>query len=65
MYNREMIYFYIFTNGNQQVWTYRVKEIHSYTLKSIIDYVLGTPNVASTISDVNHIFNKYELTDHA
>ena len=61
----EMIDFYRFTNGNEQVWTYRVKETNDKTLKGRIDYVLGTPSLASAIFDVRHIFHKYELTYHA
>ena len=44
---------------------YRHKETHDKTLKGRIDYVLGTPSLASAISDVKHIFQEYELTDHA
>ena len=60
-----MIDFYRFTNGNEQIWTYRVKESHDQTIKSRIDYVLGTPSLSNAISDVKHIFHEYELTDHA
>ena len=60
-----IIDFYKFANGNKQVWTYRVKETHNKTLKGRADYVLGTPSLASGISDVKHIFHEYELTDHA
>ena len=63
--NEEMIDFYRFTNGNEQVWTYEVKETHNKTLKGRIHYVLGTPSLAFAISDVKHIFHEYELTDHA
>ena len=60
-----MIDFYRFTNGNEQIWTYRVKESHDQTLIGRIDYLLGTPSLSNAISDVKHIFNEYELTDHA
>ena len=43
----------------------RVKETHDKTLKGRIDYLLGTPTLASAISDVKHIFHGYELTDYA
>ena len=52
-----MIYFYRFTNGNEQIWTYMVKETHDKTLKARIDYVLGTPSLSSAISDIGHIFH--------
>ena len=54
--NEEMIDFYRFTNGNDKVWTYRVKETHDKTLKGRIDNILGTPSLPSAISDVKHIF---------
>ena len=60
-----MIDFYRFTNGNEQMWTYRVKESLDQTLKGRIDYVFGTPSLSNAISDVKHIFDEYELTDHA
>ena len=60
-----MLDFFRFTNGNEQIWTYKVKEKNDQTLKSRIDYVLGTPSLANAISDVKHIFHEYELTDHA
>ena len=60
-----MIDFYRFTNGKEQIWTYRVKESHDPTLKGRIDYVLCTPSLSNAISDVKHIFHEYELTDHA
>ena len=60
-----MIYFYRFTNGNEQIWTYMVKESHDHALKGRIDYVLGTPSLSNAISDAKHIFHEYELTDHA
>ena len=41
------------------------KESHDQTLKSRIDYVLGTPSLSNAISDVKHIFHECELTDHA
>ena len=63
--NEEMIDFYKFTNGNKQIWTYRVKETSDKTLKGRIDYVLGTPSLASAISYVRHIFHEYKITDHA
>ena len=53
-----MIDFYIFTNGNEQIWTYMCKETHDKTLKGRINYVLGTPSLASAIFDVKHIFHK-------
>ena len=53
-----MIDFYRFTNGKEQIWTYRCKETHDKTLKGRIDYVLGTPSLASAISDVKHIFHE-------
>ena len=37
--NKEIIYFYRFTNGNELIWTYRCKETHDKTLKGRIDYV--------------------------
>ena len=43
----------------------RVKETHDKTQKGRIDYALGISSLASAISDVSHIFNEYELTDHA
>ena len=52
----EILDFYRFTNGNEQIWTYKVKENHDQTLKSRIDYVLGTPSLSNAISDVKHIF---------
>ena len=58
--NEEMIDFYRFTNGSDQIWTYRCKETHDQTLKVRIDYGLGTPSLASTMSDVKHIFHEYE-----
>ena len=61
----EMLDFFRFTNGNEQIWTYKVKEKNDQTLKNRIDYVLGTPSLANAISDVKHIFHEYELTDHA
>ena len=48
----EIIDFYRFTNGNKQIWTYRVKENHDQTLTSRIDYVLGTPRISNVISDI-------------
>ena len=48
-----------------QIWTYRVKKTRDKTMKGRIDCVLGTPTLASAISDVRHIFHEYELTDHA
>ena len=61
----EMINFQRFINGNEQIWTYRVKESHDQTIKSRIDYVLCTQSLSNAISDVKHIFHEYELTDHA
>ena len=63
--NEEIIHFYRFTNGSDQIWTYRCKERHDQTLKGRIDYVLGTPSLASATSVVKHIFHEYELTDQA
>ena len=63
--NEEMMVFYRFTNGNEQIWNYRCKETHNKTLRGRIYYVLGTPSLASAIYDVKHIFHEYELTDHA
>ena len=51
-------------NEKEQIWTYRSTETHDKTLKGRIGYVLGTPSLASAISDVKHIFHEYELTDH-
>ena len=53
----KIIYFYRFKNGNEQIWTYSVKESHDQTLKGRIDYVLGTPNLSNAISDGKHIFH--------
>ena len=61
----EILDLYRFTNGNEQIWTYKVKENHAQTLKSRIDYVLGTLSLSNAISDVKHIFHEYELIDHA
>ena len=61
----EMIDFYRLTNGTEQIWTFRVKESHDQTLKSLIDYALGTPSLSNAISYLKHIFYEYELTDHA
>ena len=52
----EMLDFFRFTNGNEQIWTYKVKEKNDQTLKSRIDYVLGTPSLANAISDENTSF---------
>ena len=60
----EILDFYRYTNGKEQVWTYRVKETQDRTFKGRINYVLGTPSLASAISDVKHIVHEYELTDH-
>ena len=57
--------FYRLLNGNMQQWTYRTKETHNKTLKSRLDYVLGTPSLCYNISDVTHIFHEYDITDHA
>ena len=61
----ERVDFYRLTNGSEQIWNFRVKESHDQTLKSRIDYVLGTPSLSIAISDVKQIFHEYELTDHA
>ena len=63
--NEEMIDFHRFTNWNKQICSYRVTETHDKALKGRIDYELGTPSLASAIWDVSHIFQEYELTDHA
>ena len=62
---RKLLIFYRFTNGNDRIWTYRCKDTHDKTLKGRIDYVLGSPSLASAIYYVKHIFHEYELTDHA
>ena len=61
----EMLDFYRLLNGNMQTWTFRTKETHNKTLKSRLDYVLGTPSLCYNISDVTHIFHEYDITDHA
>ena len=61
----EMLDYFRLTNGNIQQWTYRVKESHDKTLKSRLDYVLGTPSLCYVISDIKHVFHKYDISDHA
>ena len=61
----EMLDFFRLTNGNIQQWTYRVKETHNKTLKSRLDYVLGSPSLCYAISDINHIFHEFDISDHA
>ena len=61
----KLLEFFRLINGNIQQWTYRVKESHDKTLKSRLDYVIGTPSLCYNISDVKHIFHEYDLTDHA
>ena len=53
-----------YTNGNEHIWTYRDKETQDWTIKGRIDYVLGTPSLASAITNVKHIFHEYDLTHH-
>ena len=60
----EMLDYFRLTNGYIQQWTYRVKETHDKTLKSRLDYVLGTPFLWYAISDIKHIFHEYEISDH-
>ena len=61
----EILDFYRLLNGNTQAWTYRTKETHNKTLKSRLDYVLGTPSLCYSISNVTHVFHEYDITDHA
>ena len=60
----EMLDYFRLTNGNIQQWTYRVKETHNKTLKSRLNYVLGTPSLCYAISDIKHIFHEYDISDH-
>ena len=59
----EMLDFYRLLNGNMQTWTFRTKETHNKTLKSRLDYVLGTPSLCYSISDVTHVFHEFDITD--
>merc|ERR1712082_268282 len=61
----EILDFYRLLNGNTQAWTFRTKETHNKTLKSRLDYVLVTPSLYYSISDVTHVFHEYDITDHA
>ena len=61
----EMLDYFRLINGNIQWWTCRVKESHDKTLKSRLDYVLDTPSLCYSISDVKHIFHEFDITDHA
>ena len=61
----EMLDFFRLTNGNIQQWSYRVKETHNNTLKSRLDYVIGSPSLCYAISDINHIFHEFDISDHA
>ena len=60
-----MLDFFRLTSGNIQQWTHHVKETHNKTLKSVLDYVLGTPSLCYAISDIKHIFHEYDISDHA
>ena len=48
-----------------QTWTFHTKETHNKTLKSRLDYVLGTPSLCYSISNVTHVMHEYDITDHA
>ena len=56
--NNELPDFYRLTNGITQSWTYRVKESHEQTLKSRLDYVLGTSSLVYAISDIKHVLHE-------
>ena len=57
----EMLDFFRLTNGNIQQWSYRVKETNNKTLKSRLDYVMGSPSLCYAISDINHIFHEFDI----